>query len=117
MSALTSLLVRDEVVSVRQIEDAIARQVLEGGELDTALLELDATAENVLNAYCAASVRLPAVSREEVMGVDEATLSLIAKEHAARFGVIPITHDANTLVVATYQALHEASRKELGDAV
>jgi Type II secretion system (T2SS), protein E, N-terminal domain len=117
MSALTSLLVRDEVVSVRQIEDAIARQVLEGGELDTALLELDATAENVLNAYCAASLRLPAVSREEVMGVDEATLSLISKEQAARFGVIPITHDANTLVVATYQALHEASRKELGDAV
>src|SRR4051812_8185191 len=117
MSALTSLLVRDEVVSVRQIEDAISRQVLEGGELDTALLELDATSENQLNAYCAASFRLPAVARDEVMGVSEATLSLLTKEQAADFRVIPITHDANTLVVATYQALHESSRKELGAAI
>jgi len=117
MSALTSLLVRDEVVSVRQIEDAISRQVLEGGELDTALLELDATSENVLNAYCAAAFRLPAVARDEVMGLSESTLSLITKEQAEHWRVIPITHDANTVVVATYQSLHESSRKELGAAI
>ena len=63
MSALTSLLVRDEVVSVQQIEDALQRQVLEGGEIDTALLELDAASENTLNSYRAASYGLPAASR------------------------------------------------------
>lgn len=117
MSALTSLLVRDEVVSVRQIEDAISRQVLEGGELDTALLELDAAPENVLNAYCAASFRLPAVARDEVMGVSEATLSLISREQAERYRVVPITHDASTIVVATYHPLVETSRKELSAAI
>ncbi|HKU40601.1 MAG TPA: hypothetical protein VJR89_20715, partial [Polyangiales bacterium] len=113
MSALTSLLVRDEVVSVRQIEDAIARQVLEGGELDTALLELDAAPENVLNAYRAASFRLPAVARDEVMAINGSTLSLISKALAERLRVIPITHDATTLVVAAAQPLSDADRAEL----
>ncbi|HKP57273.1 MAG TPA: hypothetical protein VJV78_11160, partial [Polyangiales bacterium] len=117
MSALTSLLVRDEVVSVRQIEDAIARQVLEGGELDTALLELDAVPENVLNAYRAASYRLPAVARDEVMSVSAATLSLITEGQAQRLRIIPITHDATTLVVASAQPLPEAEREGLSEAI
>ena len=34
MSALTSLLVRDRVVPVKKIEEAIQRQVISGGALD-----------------------------------------------------------------------------------
>ncbi len=117
MSALTSLLVRDEVVSVRQIEDALARQVLEGGELDTALLELDAAPENVLNAYRAASFRMPAVSREEVMSTSATTLALISPEQAERYRIIPIAHDANAVVVASFQPLLEVSRNELGRSI
>ena len=47
MPTLTSLLSRDGVVSLDTIEQALQRQVLEGGELDTALLELSRVPENV----------------------------------------------------------------------
>jgi hypothetical protein len=77
MSALTSLLVRDDVVSVRQIEDALERQVLEGGELDTALLELSDVPENVLIAYRAVSFRALPVLREELMAASAAAQSLL----------------------------------------
>jgi len=117
MSALTSLLVRDEVVSVRQIEDALARQVLEGGELDTALLELDAASENALNAYRAASFRLPSVTRDEVMSVTAATRSLVPDTVARRFRIIPITHDTTSLLVATANPLGEAARAEISHAI
>ena len=77
MSSLTSLLARDEIVSVHAIEDALQRQVLEGGEIDTALLELGVVPENTLSAYLAATVGLQSVAREELMGVSDETLKLL----------------------------------------
>src|ERR1700761_8568925 len=100
MSALTSLLVRDDVVSVRQIEDALQRQVLEGGELDTSLLELGALPENVLIAYRAASFRALAAKREDVMSASGATRSLLLREQAEQYQVVRIAHDESTLTIA-----------------
>lgn len=101
MSALTSLLVRDDIVSVRQIEDALQRQVLDGVEIDTALLELDALPENVLIGYRAASERARPASREDVMGANSATRVLLPAELAKSCRVTPLTHDATSLTVAT----------------
>jgi hypothetical protein len=113
MSALTSLLVRDDMVSVRQIEDALQRQVLEGGELDTALLELIDIAENVLIAYRATSFRAMPASRDEVMGASTATQSLLMAELAEAFQITPLSHDATTLVLATATPLTDAQTAEL----
>jgi hypothetical protein len=113
MSALTSLLVRDDVVSVRQIEDALQRQVLEGGEIDTALLELLELPENVLIAYRAASFRALPVTRDELLGSSEATRSLLLPELAASYRVVPILHDATTLVVAADSPLSDKQVAEL----
>ena len=46
MSALTSLLVRDQVVSVREIEEAIQRQVISGGDIDTVLVRPSGVGES-----------------------------------------------------------------------
>src|SRR5262245_14948012 len=48
MPTLSSLLVQREAASMRSVEDAIARQVLHGGDLATNLLELAAVREDVL---------------------------------------------------------------------
>ncbi|HEX4351873.1 MAG TPA: hypothetical protein VHZ95_03145, partial [Polyangiales bacterium] len=113
MSALTSLLVRDDVVSVRQIEDALSRQVMEGGELDTALLELVALPENMLTAYRAASFRALPVSRDELMGASESTRSLLLPELAESYDVVPVSHDAKTLVLASDTPLADDKLAEL----
>ncbi|MEM9701544.1 MAG: hypothetical protein AAF907_03775 [Planctomycetota bacterium] len=69
MSALASLLVRDQVVSIRQIESAIQRQAVFEGDLDTALLEMDLVSEHTMGAYRAALFDVLPATREEVMGV------------------------------------------------
>jgi hypothetical protein len=115
MSALTSLLVRDDVISVRQIEDALQRQVLEGGELDSALLEACSVSENVLIAYRAASVRALAASREDVMSASATSRILLASKHAQSYQVTPISHDATTLIVACANPLTASQLTALAD--
>ena len=67
MSALTSLLVRDRIVPVSKIEEALQLQVLSGGDIDTVLLEMDVVLEDVLSAYRAAMFGLLPATRDEVM--------------------------------------------------
>ena len=54
MSVLASLLVRDQVIPVERVQQAIQEQVMRGGNLDTVLLELGYLPENQMNAYSAA---------------------------------------------------------------
>ncbi|HEX2677165.1 MAG TPA: hypothetical protein VHM19_11010, partial [Polyangiales bacterium] len=105
MSALTSLLVRDEVVSVQQIEDALARQVLDGGEIDTALLELDVAPENLLNAYRAASFGQPPASREDLVGASAEVIARLPKELARKHRVVPFALHDGVLSVACAEPL------------
>ena len=100
MSSLTSLLARDEIVSVHAIEDALQRQVLEGGEIDTALLELGVVPENTLSAYLAATHGLQCAAREELAVADD-TLKLMPVELARKHRMVPLQRAGGTLVVCT----------------
>ncbi|MDH5674463.1 MAG: hypothetical protein OEZ06_20215 [Myxococcales bacterium] len=100
MPTLTSLLARDEIVSVDMIEEALQRQVLEEGEIDSALLELDALPENVLSSYRAAIFGLAPASRRHVMGADPGALELLSREVAQALDAVPLSRDGDTLIVA-----------------
>jgi len=113
MPALTSLLVRDQVASIHKIEEALQRQVLEGGEIDTILLELGAVPENVLNAYRAALFNLAAASRHQLMSVGPQTLAKVSKEIAERFRVVPIAFQNNRLQLGISSPLPDNEIREL----
>jgi hypothetical protein len=113
MSALSSLLVRDDVVSIQRIEDALQRQVLEGGDIDTALLELNAAPENVINSYRAAIFGVPAASRQHLMGQEPHTLLAVSREVAERYRVVPLWIDQNVLVIAVATPPSERVMDEL----
>ncbi|MBN1656137.1 MAG: hypothetical protein JXA30_20380 [Deltaproteobacteria bacterium] len=115
MPALTSLLVRDQVASIHKIEEALQRQVLEGGEIDTILLELAAVPENVLNVYRAALFDLPPASRHQVMSVGPKTLAKVPREIAEQFRVVPIAYQNNRLQMAIATPLPESKIRELSD--
>jgi hypothetical protein len=121
MPSLTSLLARDAVVSLESIELALQRQVLEGGEIDTALLELGAAPENVLASYRAASFALPPTSRRHLERVSPDLASEVPRELAARLHVVPIGREAGRLVLASAWPLraidHEALQQQLGRSV
>jgi len=114
MSALTSLLVRDQVVPVRKIEEAIQRQVISGGEIEEVLLEMDAAPENVLAAYRAALYGLLPATREEVMTVSRDTLRKVPREVAEQYRLVPLSGEDRTLVVAVASPLSPEVDEQLG---
>lgn len=113
MPALTSLLVRDQVASIHKIEEALQRQVLEGGEIDTILLELGAVPENVLNAYRAALFNLAPASRHQLMSVGPQTLAKVSKDIAERFRVVPIAFQNERLQLGISSPLADSEIREL----
>lgn len=113
MATLTSLLARDGVVPLDVIEQALQRQVLEGGEIDTAVLELTSVAENVLASYRAASYGLPPASRQELERADATLAAALPKALALEHGVVPIARDEKTLVLAAVWPLRAQALEEI----
>jgi HEAT repeat protein len=120
MSALTSLLARDQVVAVRKIEEALQKQVISGGDIGAVLLELDAIPENILAAYGAALYgRLPA-TRDEVMRAPRDVVRVVPREVAEKHRLVPVALDAMasgaagpTLIVALSMPLSQEVEQQL----
>src|SRR5690349_3171076 len=90
MSALTSLLVRDRIVPVSKIEEALQSQVFLGGDLEIILLEMNLVPEDVLSAYRAALFDLLPATREEVMRASRDALRRMSPELARGVGMVPL---------------------------
>ncbi|WP_242516175.1 hypothetical protein [Sorangium cellulosum] len=114
---------------MRVVEEAIARQVLHGGDLATNVLELGAVRERELTALLAESLGLPpAVGR--LRPASPEVLRVIPVELAVRHGVFPLdlrtavearamgTSEAEgVLVIATAEPLTRAVAEELSFAL
>lgn len=113
MSALTSLLVRDRVVPVSKIEEALHSQVFLGGDIEIILLEMGVVAEDVLSAYRAALFDLLPATREEVMKASREALRRVPPELARSLGIVPIYFEGRSLVVAGWEPLYEPRLREV----
>jgi hypothetical protein len=113
MSALTSLLVRDRVVPVSKIEEALHSQVFLGGDIEIILLEMGVVAEDVLSAYRAALFDLLPATREEVMKASREALRRVPPELARSLGIVPIYFEGRSLVVAGWEPLYEPHLREV----
>lgn len=113
MSVLASLLVRDQLVAVDRVQEAIQQQVIRGGNLDTVLLELGCLSENQMNAYCAAVYGLMPATRAEVMQAQLATIRMLPREFAVRHRLIPLDSTEDTIVLAVDRSLPDAILREI----
>jgi hypothetical protein len=100
MSALSSLLVQDRVLSVTQVEQVLQRQVILGGDLATNLLELGMVREDVLAEYVARVVRMPVLPSAKLDNLDSRMLSLLPWGVVNERRVVPIERRGNSLTVA-----------------
>lgn len=114
MSALTSLLARDQAVPVRKIEEALQKQVVSGGDIATVLLEQEAIAENTLAAYEAALAGVLPATRDEVMKVPRDTVRLVPREVAEKHKIVPLAVDGRALLIATAAPLPTDVEAQLG---
>lgn len=92
-SRLSSLLVQDGVVSAAKMADALQRQVIQGGALDSNLLETKALDEDTLAAYVGKAASLPMQPTGlAAMGKPlPEVLDVFAHEVAQRFRAVPTT--------------------------
>ncbi len=117
MSTLSSTLVQRGAASMRSVEDAIARQVLHGGDLPTNLLEVGAVDEATLTAILAESVGLDAAPTGKLEAPSPQVLRLIPVELALRHAIFPIAQPGRTLIVAAAEPLSTAVQDDLGFAL
>src|SRR5690606_12393212 len=102
--SLSSLIVQRGIASIREIEEALARQVLYGGDFVTNLLEVSRIEEAALMPVVAESFGLPAVPAGELPKAPADALRLVAAEVAVERALFPLELGAS-LVVAVAEPL------------
>lgn len=98
---------------MRTVEEAIARQVLHGGDLPTNLLELHAVREEDLIQNLAESFQLPAAPAGALPAPDPAILRSLPAEVAFRHGIFPLAREGSSLFIATSEPLSQAVEEDL----
>ncbi len=113
MPTLSSLLVQREVASMRTVEEAIARQVLRGGDLATNVLELGVVDEAML-VYCLAeSLGLLPAPVGALRPDDPSLLRLVPAELAFRHGIFPLSLEGSVLHIVVSEPLPQEVEEEL----
>lgn len=105
MPTLSSSIVKHNVASVRDVEEAIARQAMYGGDLVTNLLELSAVSEDQLARVVAESYEIATAPPGELPSPGADVLRLVPRELARRFGLYPLESQVGALVVAVSEPL------------
>jgi hypothetical protein len=111
--SLSSLIVQREVATIREVEEALARQVLYGGDLVTNLLEVSGVEESALVPLVAEQLGLPPAPLGELPSPAHEAKRLVAAEVAHERGLAPISFDDDALVVAVAEPLPREAEQEL----
>ena len=91
---------------MRQVEEALARQVIYGGDLVTNLLEVARVDEGVLTSLLAESMRLPPAPAGELPRTPDEVRSLVPREIALERTAVPLEIQADgKLVLAVAEPL------------
>lgn len=114
--SLSSLLVQRELATIRDVEEALARQVLYGGDLATNLLEVAKVSEARLTALLAESYGLLPAPFGELPTVPDEVRGLVSKDQAMEQGILPLGIEGGALVIASSGPLSPEVEQELGFA-
>ncbi|MCS6899548.1 MAG: hypothetical protein RMJ98_07595 [Myxococcales bacterium] len=114
MKNLHKLLVERGVASMRQVEEAMARQVLYGGDLATYVLEqIGQDHEGALNLALADYFHLTPADAGPLPLATEQVMQVVPRELALRHGFYPLKLEDQTLVVAVSSQLPESVEGDL----
>ncbi len=115
--SLSSLIVQREVATIRQVEEALARQVLYGGDLVTNVLEVADLPESVLVLLLAETLHIPHAPIGPLPVPSAAARALVPGELATRRSIFPLHLVGDTLFVAVAEPLEQYVKAELSFAL
>ncbi len=113
MPSLSSSIVNQQVASVRDVEEALSRQSLYGGDLITNLLELAAVSEERLSKVLAESHELEPAPTGELPVAPEQVRRLVPGDIAQRFALYPLQERDGTLTIAVAEPLPAETEQDL----
>lgn len=115
--SLSTLIVQREIASIREVEEALARQVLYGGDLVTNLLEVCRLDEAQLLPLVAESLGLPPAPPGELPRPSAEAQRLVAAEVAVQRNLAPLSVDRYGLTIAVAEPLSADVEQELAFAL
>jgi hypothetical protein len=113
MPTLSSNIVKREVASPKDVELALARQSLHGGDLVTNLLEVAHLNEERLLRTIAESLGLEAAPAGELPPTGDGLLRLVPSDLARRHGFFPLSEEGGSLIVAVSEPLGGDAESDL----
>jgi len=113
MPSLSSSIVNQQVASVRDVEEALSRQSLYGGDLLTNLLELAVVSEERLGKVLAESHQLEPAPSGELPVAAEYVRRLVPADVAQRFALYPLEEREGTLTLAVAEPLPAEVEQDL----
>ncbi len=113
MASLSSLIVQRQVASIVDVEQAIARQVIHGGDLVTNLLEVAPQCEHALTRVLSENLGFPSMPPGRLPAPTSDVLDLVSVEVALRSGIFPLRLAGRSLVVATSERLPPSVEHDL----
>jgi hypothetical protein len=113
MPTLSSALVKQGVASMSDVEKALARQALYGGDLVTNLLETAKVSEGALTRALAALHGLQPAGAGELPRSEESVLKLVPDDLSLRQGIYPLEERDGTLLLAVGEPLPPEVEEDL----
>jgi hypothetical protein len=105
MPTLSSNIVKREVASVEDVEEALARQAQYGGDLPTNLLELASVSERDLALAIADSLGLAAAPAGELPSATDRVRRMVPRDVVQRYALYPLEEREGAFVVAVAEPL------------
>jgi type IV pilus assembly protein PilB len=98
-TGLGELLLREQVISLAQLDEARTEIEKHGGRLGNTLAKLGYMSEQQLVSFLSKQYGVPAVNLDDV-AVPEEVIKMVPREVAMRHGIIPIEKQGSSLIVA-----------------
>src|SRR5439155_24665350 len=111
--SLSPLIVQREIATIRQVEEALARQVLYGGDLVTNLLEVAKLDEGTLTLLLAESFGIQAATLGALPTPQDRARGLVSAELATQRAIVPLAIEQGALVLAVAEPLPREIEEEL----
>ncbi|HEV8549701.1 MAG TPA: HEAT repeat domain-containing protein [Polyangiaceae bacterium] len=114
MPLLSSSIVRQRLATMEQVEEALARQSAEGGDLLTNLLERVSVSEDRVSAALAESFGIEPAPVGELPRAAERVRRLVPADVATRFACYPLDEQGGLLTLAVSEPLPPDVESDLG---
>jgi len=97
---LGELLIKKNLLTQSQLEEALQAQVIFGGTLGTILIEMGLITENVLAEILASLINIPCLKPNQLEDIPEHVINIISPELAEKHKVVPVSVNGKKLTLA-----------------